>query len=206
MHRLIDSVDGCLAQTQCQRCGYASCRAYAKAIVEDGEAINRCPPGGEKTLASLAKLLQREAVELNPECGEFSGFKLALIDEQWCIGCTVCIQKCPLDAIVGASQRMHTVVTGLCSGCELCVEPCPTGCISMVEPAQHPATHASVISWSQHRQEGAKRRYASRESRLQRHQAQNKEAKHRRRLRRSNLTDKQNAIEAALTRVGLNQS
>jgi electron transport complex protein RnfB len=122
-----------LPQTQCTRCGYPTCRDYAQAIATGAAGINQCPPGGEAGIRKLATLLGRSFKPLNPEHGVERPRSAALIDEARCIGCMLCIQACPVDAIVGAAKRMHTVLTAICTGCELCVSPCPVDCIEMVE-------------------------------------------------------------------------
>ena len=124
---VVDQVDELLPQTQCGQCGYPGCRPYAEAIA-DGEAINRCPPGGDATIAALADLLGREAEPLDGEAAEDL---VAFVIEEDCIGCTKCIQACPVDAILGAAKHMHTVIEDECTGCDLCVEPCPVDCIVM---------------------------------------------------------------------------
>lgn len=126
---LVEEVNRLLPQTQCAQCGYAGCRPYAQALVDGDADINLCPPGGEETVRRLATLLGREALPLV----ELSrpGRTVANIDETLCIGCTHCIGACPVDAIVGAQQLMHTVIESECTGCELCVAPCPVDCISM---------------------------------------------------------------------------
>lgn len=129
---LVDQIDAILPQTQCGQCGYPGCRPYAQAIA-DGDAINKCPPGGQTTIASLANLLDVEAPSLDEEHGEESDVKkVAFIREAECIGCTKCIQACPVDAILGAAKQMHTIIASECTGCDLCVEPCPVDCIDMV--------------------------------------------------------------------------
>jgi electron transport complex protein RnfB len=128
---LVDEIDGLLPQTQCGQCGYPGCRPYAEALA-NGEAINKCPPGGEATIQALAELLDVEAVPLDAEHGAESVKKVAVIREAECIGCTKCIQACPVDAILGAAKQMHTVIADECTGCDLCVEPCPVDCIDMV--------------------------------------------------------------------------
>lgn len=130
-----DSINTLLPQTQCGQCGYAGCRPYAEAIA-DGDAINKCPPGGKDTIASLAALLNKECIALDPIHGLETERKVAFIIEEDCIGCTKCIQACPVDAILGASKRMHTVIESECTGCDLCVEPCPVDCIEMRELPQ----------------------------------------------------------------------
>ncbi len=129
---LIEQIDELLPQTQCGQCGYPGCRPYAQAIAE-GDAINKCPPGGHTTINALANLLDVEAPALDEEHGEESEVKkVAFIREDECIGCTKCIQACPVDAILGAAKQMHTVIASECTGCDLCVEPCPVDCIDML--------------------------------------------------------------------------
>ncbi len=128
---LVDQIDASLPQTQCGQCSYPGCRPYAEAIA-DGEAINKCPPGGQDTINAIADLLGVDAPELDAEHGEESERpKVAFIREDECIGCTKCIQACPVDAILGAAKHMHTVIASECTGCDLCVEPCPVDCIEM---------------------------------------------------------------------------
>jgi len=129
---VVDQVDALLPQTQCGQCTFAGCRPYAEAIVDNKADINQCPPGGEQTIRALADLLSREAKPLNPENGEEKATTVAVIDEDTCIGCTLCIQACPVDAIVGGPKQMHTVIAPECTGCDLCLEPCPVDCIDMV--------------------------------------------------------------------------
>lgn len=127
---VVDQVNGLLPQTQCAQCGYPGCRPYAEAIVAGQAGINLCPPGGEATVKQLAELLGREVVSLAE--APPTGSLVALIDETRCIGCTHCRSACPVDAIVGAHQFMHTVIRAECTGCELCIAPCPVDCIDMV--------------------------------------------------------------------------
>jgi Na+-translocating ferredoxin:NAD+ oxidoreductase subunit B len=127
-----DRIEAVLPQTQCGQCGYPGCRPYAEAIAADLADINQCPPGGEAGVRALAKLLGREPKPLNPDNGAEKPKLLALIREAECIGCTKCIQACPVDAIIGAPKLMHTVIADLCTGCELCLPPCPVDCIDLV--------------------------------------------------------------------------
>jgi len=129
---LVDEIDQLLPQTQCAQCGYPGCRPYAHAIAYDRAPINQCPPGGDATIHSLADLLQREFVPLNADFGVESDALIAVIREDECIGCTLCIKACPVDAIVGAAKLMHTVIVDQCTGCELCIPPCPVDCIDLI--------------------------------------------------------------------------
>ena len=136
---LVDQIDEILPQTQCGQCGYPGCRPYAEAIA-NGDEINKCPPGGEATIKKLADLMGVEAKPLDEAHGAEDTRKVAFIREDECIGCTKCIQACPVDAIIGAAKHMHTVITDECTGCDLCVDPCPVDCIDMVPIAPTTAT------------------------------------------------------------------
>lgn len=125
-------IDALLPQTQCTRCGYPGCLPYAEAIASNSAEINQCPPGGAHTIEALASLLDRPALPLNPANGVEQPERVALIDEERCIGCAKCLPPCPVDAIVGASRFVHTVIAEWCTGCELCIAPCPVDCIAMV--------------------------------------------------------------------------
>ncbi|MDH5544777.1 MAG: electron transport complex subunit RsxB [Gammaproteobacteria bacterium] len=129
---LVEKIDSILPQTQCGQCGYPGCKPYATAIAHEEAEINRCPPGGEATIHALADLLDRDFVPLDAEVGEEKPKEVAIIREAECIGCTLCIQACPVDAILGAAKQMHTVIESECTGCVLCVPPCPVDCIDMV--------------------------------------------------------------------------
>ncbi|OFS50565.1 ferredoxin, partial [Achromobacter xylosoxidans] len=129
---LADRIDALLPQTQCTKCGYDGCLPYAEAIAAGAAPINRCPPGGDEGIAALAALLETPALPLDASRGEPGPLLVARIDEAHCIGCTLCIQACPVDAIVGANKHMHTVLPDWCTGCDLCVAPCPVDCIEMV--------------------------------------------------------------------------
>ena len=129
---LVEEIDSILPQTQCRRCGYSGCLPYAEAIVEGRANINQCPPGGDDGIRRLAVLLGKRPLPLNPVHGSYQPCTVAMIDEEACIGCTLCIQACPVDAIVGAAKQAHTVIADECTGCELCLAPCPVDCISMM--------------------------------------------------------------------------
>lgn len=134
---VVDKLDSCLPQTQCGQCTYPGCRPYAEAIASGEADINQCPPGGEATIEALAAVMGVEPKPLNDEHGEHSEIpEVALIIEKDCIGCTLCIQACPVDAIIGAAKQMHTVIASECTGCELCLPPCPVDCIVMVPEKQ----------------------------------------------------------------------
>lgn len=158
MPSLIDAIDALLPQTQCTQCGYEGCRPYAQALAEGTVDINRCPPGGPDTIARLAALLDRPVRPLDPACGTHQPLHVAWIDEEHCIGCTLCIQACPVDAIVGANQLMHTVLQDDCTGCERCVSPCPVDCIVMVPACR---------DWGPADARAARTRYQARNARLQ---------------------------------------
>jgi electron transport complex protein RnfB len=167
---LADRIEDLLPQTQCTKCGYAGCRPYAEAIAEGSAAYNQCPPGGAEGVARLARLLGKPVIPINPVHGLERERPVALIDESVCIGCTLCIQACPVDAIVGAAKQMHTVIAELCTGCDLCVPPCPVDCIAMI-----PVTPGKTgwDAWSQQAANAARRRHDQRTARLQREKADN---------------------------------
>ena len=165
---LADALLDALPQTQCRRCGYADCRAYADAIADDNVDVNRCPPGGAEGVARLAVIAERHAPALDPSCGREGPRTLALIDEPECIGCALCLKACPVDAIVGANKHMHTVIADLCTSCELCVPVCPVDCIGLVNAS---GERTGWDAWSPAQAEEARRRYASHASRLAVHSA-----------------------------------
>ena len=158
----VDTVNALLPQTQCRRCGFDACRPYAEALVRGGTDINRCPPGGEATVATLAGALGRPVVPLDPARGPSGPRETARIVECECIGCTVCIRACPVDAIIGARKWMHVVLESECTGCGLCVEPCPVDCIAMVPARTGPATPEA---WLAERAPLARRRFERRHAR-----------------------------------------
>jgi Na+-translocating ferredoxin:NAD+ oxidoreductase subunit B len=162
---LTDRIDFALPQTQCTRCGFPDCRAYATAITTEAAAINRCPPGGAEGIVRLAALTGREPTPLDPQRGVEGPRALAVIDEGWCIGCTLCIKACPVDCIVGAAKRMHTVVDEQCTGCELCLPACPVDCIVM-QPVSGQRTGRQA--WSDTQAAEARTRYQQRTQRLER--------------------------------------
>jgi electron transport complex protein RnfB len=155
-------IDALLPQTQCTRCGFAGCSPYAEAIAHGNAPINQCPPGGAATIARLAAALGREVLSLNPANGIEGPPLVAQIDEARCIGCVKCLAPCPVDAIVGAKQLLHTVVTQLCTGCELCLAPCPVDCIVMVPRST--LTHAGAAPEPAHNRE----RFSAHSARLAR--------------------------------------
>jgi electron transport complex protein RnfB len=182
-HQLADRIDALLPQTQCEQCGYHGCRPYAEAIARGEAEINQCPPGGAAGIAKLAALLGRPPLPLNPAHGVEKPRMLARVIEADCIGCTKCIQACPVDAIVGAAKLMHTVITDDCTGCELCVPACPVDCIVLepMPPAQVDAAHADA----------ARAHFRRREARLARERAE----------RDAELAARKSAADASGTRA-----
>lgn len=162
---LAQRLDAALPQTQCTRCGYPDCRRYAEAIASGQAEINRCPPGGEEGVRRLAALTGRPVLPLDPQIGSEGPFGVAVIDETWCIGCTLCLKVCPTDAIVGTNKRMHTVLEAYCTGCELCIPVCPVDCIRMevTTPGR-----SGWSAWSPQQAEQARTRYQARQRRLAR--------------------------------------
>jgi electron transport complex protein RnfB len=167
---LADRIEDLLPQTQCTKCGYPACRPYAEAVAEGAANYNQCPPGGAEGIARLADLLGKPVIPLNPVNGVERARPLAVIDESLCIGCTLCIQACPVDAIVGAAKQMHTVVAELCTGCDLCVAPCPVDCIAMV--AVTPG-RTGWAAWSQAQADDARTRHDYHTFRLRREKEEN---------------------------------
>jgi electron transport complex protein RnfB len=168
-------IDQLLPQTQCHRCGYASCKPYAEAIAKGEADINRCPPGGDATIAALARLMGRDFKPLDISRGEHMPPLRAVIREAACIGCTKCMQVCPVDAILGAAKQMHTVIASECTGCELCVPPCPVNCIGMV--AAGPDVVPAADSRARAKADRARRRFERRNMRLQRDKAERQAVK-----------------------------
>ncbi len=194
MSTLADRIDALLPQTQCEQCGYHGCRPYAEAIAAGEADINQCPPGGQAGIGKLAALLGREPKPLNPDNGEEKPRQLARIIEADCIGCTKCIQACPVDAIVGAGKRMHTVIDDRCTGCELCVPACPVDCIVLdpMPETQIDAAHADA----------AREHFRQREARLARERAEREAqlAARKAAMHRDTTKNDQPAISAPLSR------
>ena len=197
-----EQIDALLPQTQCGRCGYSACYPYAEAISRGEANINQCPPGGDHTIANLAKLLGCKPEPLNAEHGTVPAEPtVAWIDEAKCIGCTRCIQACPVDAILGAAKQMHTVIRSECTGCELCIEPCPVDCIHMIPVTEDTANRGKA--------DLARERYRNRLKRL----AREREERQRRIQRKKTLpprdidnVDKKAVIQAAVERARRRQA
>ena len=169
---LADRIDAALPQTQCTRCGYPDCRAYAEAVASGAAALTRCPPGGAEGIARLADLTGRPALPLDADCGPEAQRLLAVIDEAHCIGCTLCIKACPVDCILGAPKRMHTVSDHQCTGCALCLPACPVDCIALL-PVNAP--HTGWAAWTAGQAAAARQRYQQRQARTLRLARENDE-------------------------------
>jgi electron transport complex protein RnfB len=203
---LIQRIDALLPQTQCGKCGHPGCKPYAEGIAQ-GEAINKCPPGGKETIAGLAQLLKLPVLELDTSRGEAPA-QIAFIREAECIGCTKCIQACPVDAIVGAAKLMHTVIIDECTGCDLCVAPCPVDCIEM-RPLTMVLPIVGGLATNDHERQArslkrdrARRRFEQRNARLQREEEQ-KLAERLARTKRAApvAAATENPVQAAIERV-----
>jgi electron transport complex protein RnfB len=166
---LAERIEDLLPQTQCTKCGYPACRPYADAIASGEASYNQCPPGGQEGVARLAALLGKPEIALDVTHGVERPRPLAVIDENVCIGCTLCMQACPVDAIAGAAKQMHTVIDALCTGCDLCVPPCPVDCIAMI-PVTGDAT--GWDAWSQQQADAARTRHDQRVARMARERRQ----------------------------------
>ena len=180
-----------LPQTQCTRCGYPDCEAYADAIERQEAGINQCPPGGEEGIQRISALTGLPTLPLNPTNGSEGPRHIAWIDEQWCIGCTLCITACPTDAILGASKQMHTVIEDACTGCELCLPVCPVDCIHLENVT---LDKSGWNAWTQALADQAKNRYELKKLRLAKEQGE---------IPQSESTNelKQSAVQAALARA-----
>lgn len=172
MNELARRIDDALPQTQCQRCGYPDCASYARAVADGDAGINQCPPGGNEGVVRLAQITGRPALPLDPHHGIEGPVTVAVIDESWCIGCTLCIKVCPTDAIVGANKRMHTVVEPWCTGCELCIPVCPVDCISLDNVS---GERTGWAGWSAEQAAQGKARYEARQLRLVREKREQEE-------------------------------
>ena len=168
---LADQIEDLLPQTQCTKCGYPACRPYAEAIAAGEAEINQCPPGGLEGVRRLSALTGRPVIPINPVNGVERPRPVAFIDEALCIGCTLCIQACPVDAILGAAKQMHTILPSLCTGCDLCVAPCPVDCITMIPIPGMEAT--GWAAWSQQAADAARERHDFRAARLRREREEN---------------------------------
>jgi electron transport complex protein RnfB len=208
---LTERINALLPQTQCTRCGYPDCRSYAEAIATDGAAINRCPPGGNEGVRRLAVLTGQPVLALDAEHGHEGPRHVALIDEAWCIGCTLCLPICPTDAIFGSNKLMHSVIQKHCTGCELCIPVCPVDCISLVNVT---ALETGWNAWSPAQAEDARSRYAFhqlkqvRDTRAQAERLEHKAeaaladvAAHSKHTDSAVLDSKRAVIEAALARA-----
>lgn len=199
----VEQIDSWLPQTQCTQCGYPRCEAYAQAIAAGEADINQCPPGGNNTINGLARLLATAAKPLNPKFGRHEPKVLVAIDENLCIGCTLCIQACPVDAIVGAAKLMHTVIAAECTGCELCISPCPVDCI---ETYPAPVQQASAYwRWPKHSPAQTERARTQTQARLRRLSQQSRDKalkrKHKALQRRGASDLIQKKIKAAVLRT-----
>lgn len=162
---LADAIDAALPQTQCTRCGYPDCRSYAEALAAGEARINQCPPGGAEGVARLARITGRPVEPLNPAHGAEGPLRRAVIDEAWCIGCTLCLKACPVDSILGGAKKMHTVIDALCTGCELCIPVCPVDCIELVDAS---GGRTGWDAWSPSQADEARERYGFHTMRLAR--------------------------------------
>lgn len=169
MNGLAARIHDALPQTQCTRCGYPDCAGYAQAVAEGAAAINQCPPGGAEGVARLAQLTGRPPLPLDAQFGTEGPRVMAVIDEAWCIGCTLCLDACPTDAIVGMNKRMHTVIEAHCTGCELCIPVCPVDCIALEDATPG---HTGWAAWSKNQADAALGRYTLHQARLQKPKAE----------------------------------
>jgi electron transport complex protein RnfB len=187
-----------LPQTQCTRCGYPDCASYAQAIANDEAEINQCPPGGEEGVARLAAISGKAIQALNPANGSEGPRMMAFIDEDWCIGCTLCIKACPVDAIMGANKLMHTVIEASCTGCELCLPVCPVDCINLENVT---GVQSGWQAWSPQQADTARDDYAARLLRLEKSAGVNSVLETSPEPSQEAAQDKRAVIAAALARA-----
>jgi Na+-translocating ferredoxin:NAD+ oxidoreductase subunit B len=174
---LARQINDALPQTQCTRCGYPDCQAYAQAIAQEGVPINQCPPGGAEGIRRLAHITGQPVVPLNPTHGTEGPRVVVWIDETWCIGCTLCIKACPVDAITGSNKRMHTVIESVCTGCELCLPVCPVDCMhTEPAPSELGAVPTGWDAWSPAQATEARTRYEFRSTRLMREEREHQKS------------------------------
>ena len=211
LSKLTAEILNALPQTQCTRCGYPDCAAYAAAVAQDEAGINQCPPGGAEGIVRLSRITQKPIQPLSPDFGVEAPRAVAFVDESWCIGCTLCISACPTDAIVGSNKRMHTVIEKYCTGCALCLPVCPVDCIHMEDVS---ANTTGWNAWSAAQATEARQRYNTRKERQlresQAHQLQQEESARNKLAHlaeHSQITDpalldrKRSLIEAAIARA-----
>ncbi len=192
MISLAERINDALPQTQCTRCGFPDCKAYALAIAQDNAPINQCPPGGFEGVAILSNITGRPLLPLNPDNGIEGPMTVAVIDEAWCIGCTLCISACPTDAIVGSHKVMHTVIESACTGCDLCLPVCPVDCIEML-PISNERT--GWAAWSAELAQQSRQRYEAKKIRTLAQPA----------LEEKPMPNKQDMIQAALAKAKARQ-
>jgi len=208
-HSLIEKIDAILPQAQCGKCGFAGCKPYAIAIVEGRADINQCPPGDAEGIHKIAELLGVESKPLNIAHGFPKPKMVARIDEQLCIGCTFCIQSCPVDAIVGAAKQMHTVIAAECTGCELCVTPCPMDCIYLIPVKEETYDSSNLTSDGVKKKAAdvARSRYQFRLQRLEQEKQMNRQTRTHKNSMKSETTEiaaevrKKDIVQAAIKRA-----